>query len=298
MTKLNTIPISPEFFEEAQAPARSRSIGAILEEAGRLTTAETETILQHQGKTKLRFGEAAIDLGFLDSGEVDFALSRQFDYVQLREGQSEISSEIFAAYAPSGWHAEVLRGLRGALLQTHFGKGRICRPLAVASPGRGEGRSFIAANLAVMFAQLGKRTLLIDADLRNPRQHQLFATDNRSGLSDILSARGSTESIQQITPLPDLSLLPAGAIPPNPAELLGRPMLALLLGELARQYDIILIDTAAGAQYTDAQSVAATAGAAMIVARDHMSRVSEMHLLLDEFDQARVSVVGSVLNAF
>ena len=93
------------------------------------------------------------------------------------------------------------------------------------SPGSGEGRSYITANLAVLFSQMGKRTLVIDADLRKPRQHRIFGLPGKIGLSALLAGRAGAEVMCDIPQLPGLTVLPAGVLPPNPQELLSRPRL-------------------------------------------------------------------------
>src|SRR5262249_10616912 len=141
--------------------------------------------------------------------------------------------------------------------------------LAVVSPCRGEGRSYLAANLAVVFSQLGERTLLIDADMRTPRQHVMFNLENRAGLSTILSGRADMQVIEHIVPLLDLSIMPSGPVPPNPQELLGRPLFRKLLADVAQEFDIVILDPPAGNANADAQTVAARAGGALMVARRH-----------------------------
>src|SRR6185503_6302746 len=127
------------------------------------------------------------------------------------------------------------------------GAGR--RTLAITSPGAREGRSFIAANLAVVFAQLGQRTLLIDADFRAPRQQAIFNISDRFGLSSVLSGRADLSAAVPVSGLTGLSVLPAGPLPPNPLELLSRPSFAALLGKAQAEYDVILIDTPPATEY-------------------------------------------------
>jgi Mrp family chromosome partitioning ATPase len=117
--------------------------------------------------------------------------------------------------------------------------------LAIVSPGREEGRTYLAANLAVVFSQLGERTLLIDADMRHPRQHVLFGLPNRGGLSSLLAGRAGADVIELVAPLTNLSVLPAGPQPPNPQELLGRPVFQNFLAELDKEFDVVIIDTPA-----------------------------------------------------
>ena len=159
-----------------------RLIGAILVQAGRLKPEDNERILLLQREQGLRFGDAAVQLRLLTQADIEFALSEQFNYPYLLRGNSSISEDLIAAYAPSGPHLEALRALRGELMLRWFDVDPSQKALAVVSGERREGRSFIVANLAVAFALLGKRTLLIDADMRNPCQQNLFALDNHAGL--------------------------------------------------------------------------------------------------------------------
>src|SRR6185436_9716186 len=125
--------------------------------------------------------------------------------------------------------AEELRGLRTQLMIRWAKAGVQHRVLAIVSPGAGEGRSYVAANLAVAFSQLGERTLLIDADLRRPRQHHIFNVSDRIGLSAVLSGRAGRSAVAPVPEFGALSLLTAGARPPNPQELLAGLGLGVLL---------------------------------------------------------------------
>jgi protein-tyrosine kinase len=275
-----------------------RSIGAILVNVGRLSVPDAETVMRYQLERKVRFGDAAIALGILTPADIEFALSRQFEYPYLLRGESAISEDLVAAYEPFTERVEVLRAMRNQLMWRWFETAPDRRALAVTSSARGDGRSFVAANLAVVFSQQGQRTLLIDADMRNPRQHQLFNLENRAGLSSILSSRNGTESVQRVPSLLDLSVLTAGAPPPNPLELLGRPIFGQMLFELSQQFDVILIDTPSGTDCSDAQTVAVRAGAALIVTRQNESRVNKVRDLMGSLTEARVHLVGTVLNDF
>lgn len=275
-----------------------RSIGAILIDAGKLTPEEAERILRLQREQGLRFGDAATKLGLITQADIEFVLSRQFDYPYLLRGQSEVSEDLVAAYAPFSPQVETLRALRSQLMVRWFDTDPARKALAVVSAARNEGRSFIAANLAVVFSQLGEHTLLIDADLRNPCQHKLFSLDNRAGLSAVLSGRAGPEAIQRIPALRDFSVLPAGALPPNPLELLARPLFLQLLHELANEFDVIVLDSPAAAEYADAQTLAERAGAALIVTRRNATRISQVRRVIDALSQGRTTVVGTVLNEF
>lgn len=168
--------------------------------------------------------------------------------------------------------------------------------LAVVSAGSGDGRSYIAANLAVVFSQLGERTLLIDADMRLPRQHKIFSLGRRAGLSDILVGRAGSEAIVNVDALPNLSVLTAGATPPNPQELLGRQSFSKLLLSLSTDFDVMIIDTPPVDRCADAYTVAVRTGAALVVARQDKSSVAQLSSFTHELREFGVNLIGSVLN--
>lgn len=273
------------------------SIGAILIDSGRLSAIDAEKILREQKLNNLRFGDAAIKLGVLKEEDIQFALSRQFDYPYLVSGDNTISEEVVAAFTPFLPVVEQLRALRSQLLLRRFDADVNHRMLAIVSPGAKEGRSFIAANLAVVFSQLGEKTLLIDADMRSPRQHTFFKTATGAGLSAVLSGRSRVEeAIVKIQSLLGLSVLPAGATPPNPQELLTRDVFSNMLKDISHQYDVIIIDTPQSLVSADAETIAARAGAAMLVARKHRTSTSALQALAVRLQHANVSLVGTLLN--
>lgn len=273
-------------------------IGGILIDAGRLSFQDAERILQLQREQNLLFGDAAIKLGLLTEADVQFALSRQFNYPCLVRGESTVSEDLIAAYARTGPQLEAFRALRSQLMLRWFDNDPAHKTMAVISGERREGRSYIAANLAVAFSQLGRHTLLIDADMRNPFQHKLFGLEYDSGLSEALSRRGGGLTVKHISGLPDLWVVPAGARPPNPLELLAQPQFPHLLGELRQRFAVILLDTPAASEYADAQSLAVRAGAALIVARRNASRAWKVRGVSETVTQASTTIVGTVLNDF
>ena len=276
----------------------SRTIGAILVDSGKLSPMDAERVLRLQKEEGLRFGDAALQLGLLTQRDIDQAFARQYNYPYLLRGESSVSDELVAAYEPFSPQVEALRALRSQLMLRWFSGEPGQKMLSICSAGHGEGRSHLAANLAVIFSQLGERTPLIDADMRNPRQHKLFHLDNGAGLSTILSDRGGTESIRRIPDLVDLSVLAAGPVPPNPQELLGQPTLAKLLEAAATKFDVVLFDTPACAYYADAQVIAARTKAALIVARKHTSSLANTQQMAARLGQVGVNLLGSVITEF
>ena len=280
------------------APRANRSIGAILMDSGTLTPEDAERILLLQKEQGLRFGEAAVKLGLLTEADIQYALSRQFSYAYLRTvgDNKPLSDELIAAYQPFSPRVEELRHVRSQLMLRWFDKTEQRQVLTIVGTERGEGRSHLAANLAVVFSQLGERTLLIDADMRFPRQHQLFLLQNKVGLSTVLSGRSRDEAIIRITDLAGLYVLPAGPVPPNPLELLSRLNFDEFLIHVRATFDVVIIDTPALCAGEDAAMIAVRTGAALAVARTAQTRVNAFNDMVQGLMNAGVAVVGSVLN--
>ncbi|MDZ7891352.1 MAG: chain length determinant protein tyrosine kinase EpsG [Rhodoferax sp.] len=277
----------------------TKTIGDILVATGRLTVEDAARVVERQRKDQVQFGEAALALKVLSKDDIDFALSKQFDYSYLSDQDQTVSPELVAAYKPFSRVGENLRAVRSQLMLRWFNTDPARKVMAIVSPGNGEGRSFVAANLAIVFAQQGERTLLIDADMRSKPergQQALFKLGKSAGLSAILANRAGLESAQLIPGLPGLAVLPAGATPPNPQELLGRPAFGDLLRAACQQFDVIIIDTPAGSDFADAEITAARAGAALLVARQHVSLVPRATQLARRLQDSGVALVGSVLN--
>jgi protein-tyrosine kinase len=277
---------------------RSRAFGAILVEQGRLNPADAEEIQRFAGANGLRFGDAAIQLKLLTQEDIDFALAQQYNYPILsRGGANGVSDDVVAGYMPQSDGVEPLRALRSQLMHRWFNDVSH-KALAITSPGRGEGRSWLAANLATVFAQIGERTLLIDADMRHPRQHALFNLNNSVGLSALLTGRAGREAASRIHPQLRLFVLPAGILPPNPQELLGRPVFDLVLERFTDQFDVIIIDTPAATETADAQIVAKRTGGAVMLARRNVTRHAQFIGATQSLVQTGVNVIGTVFNEF
>jgi protein-tyrosine kinase len=276
-----------------------RTIGDILVATGRLSQEDAMRIVERQQEDQVQFGDAALALKVLTKDDIDFALSKQFDYSYLNDQDDTVSHELVAAYKPFSRVGENLRAVRSQLMLRWFNTNPAHKVVAVVSAGAGDGRSFIAANLAIVFAQQGERTLLIDADMRSKpdrAQHSLFKLGKSAGLSAVLANRAGLEVAQLIPGLPGLAVLPSGATPPNPQELLGRSAFGDLLRIASEQFDVILIDTPSGIDFADAEIAAARAGAALLVARKNKSLVPQASQLTRRLQDSGVAMVGSVLN--
>jgi protein-tyrosine kinase len=280
------------------SPRAGRHIGAILMDEGKLTASDAEQVLKRQRELGWRFGEAAIELNLITDNDLRQALAKQYEFPYLVSGPDGVSKELIAAWDPFHPVVEELRTIRTQLLIRWFNPGTGRRTLAITSPCAREGRSFVAANLAVSFSQLGQRTLLIDADFRAPRQQSIFNVLDRFGLSSALSGRADLSAASPVAGLAGLSVLPAGPLPPNPLELLSRASFAALLAKAASEYDIVLIDTPPTTEYADAQTVAYRAGDALLVSRQDHTRVADTERAVREISDASARIVGTLMNAY
>lgn len=273
-----------------------RSIGDIIAEANKLTAEQVERILVHQKSHGLRFGEAAVSLGLAKGEDVLWALSQQFHYPYAAGGGPAPSDELVLAAKPFSDQAEAFRVLRSQINMKLYAADAPRRALAVISPNDGDGKTFFAANLAIAFSQLGGRTLLVDADMRSPRQHQVFGLDSSSGLSGILSGRSESNVIRPIRDLPSLFVMPVGTLPPNPTELVERPAFALLMRELVSKFDHVIVDTPAAVHGADYAVIAARCGAALALARKGSTRVAALQDLVGALGNTPTELAGVVMN--
>jgi capsular exopolysaccharide synthesis family protein len=195
---------------------------------------------------------------------------------------------------PGGGTAEAVRAIRTKLLFS--GNWGEIRTLLVTSAKEGEGKSTVASNLAVSFAQQGVKTLLIDGDMRKPHLHHLFGKQREPGLSDVLreAVQGVAAIVQ--TDVEQLSLLPAGKAPVSPAELLGGPALHSLLARLATAYDLILVDSPPLLAVADASVIAAAADGVLMVVKAGASNRDMLDRARSQLEDVRARMVGAVLN--
>lgn len=274
-----------------------RSIGDLLREARGLTPAQIEQILAYQKGHGVAFGEAAVALKLASRDDILWALAKQFHYPYASaSAASSLNPELVTALDPFDEASEMFRDVRAQLLMGVMAPDLPRRALAVLSPNVGDGKTYFAANLAVAFSQLGGRTLLIDADMRTPRQHLLFNVQARAGLSSILAGRTEEDVIHELPSLPGLFLLPAGTVPPNPLELVQRPAFALLLQEVCAKFDHVIIDSPAASHGADARVLASFSGMALIIGRRDHSRMDSIGRLSTQLSKAHIRLAGVVIN--
>jgi chain length determinant protein tyrosine kinase EpsG len=271
-----------------------RPIGAMLVRAGLITPQQADEIADYSDLHHLRFGEAAVKLGMISADALEDVLTVQFA-MPGRGGRQMMDKDIAVVHRPRSQKAEQFRSLRNTLAMKWFRQEGGARTLAVVSADTADGRSVVTANLAICFAQVGMRTLLIDADMRNPRQHSLFGLENRLGLSGYLSGRVDQVAYYQVKGFNTLTVIPVGGLPPNPQELLLRHALEDLFRSAAGNFDIVLIDTPAASIGNDYQIIAAAAKGALFVTRERQTRISAATRVINDLEDLGVTVVGATM---
>jgi protein-tyrosine kinase len=170
------------------------------------------------------------------------------------------------------------------------------RTLLVTSSGPEEGKSTTVANLAVVFAQQGKKVLLIDADLRKPTVHYTFQLDNTTGLTNVLTKQTSLQMAAVTTLVDNLFVLPSGPIPPNPAELLGSKAMEEMLEATLKLYDIVIFDTPPVLAVTDAQILANRCDGTILVVGSGKTQIEPAMKSKELLLSSKGKLLGVVLN--
>ncbi len=197
------------------------------------------------------------------------------------------------AGVPPGF-VEAFRTIRTNVLFSSAQEGS--RTLVITSTGPGEGKTTVASNLAIGFAQAGQRVLLIDADMRRPRVHQVFGHAQEPGLSNLMVGNAKASESVRKSPVPGLWVLASGHNPPNPAELLGSQRFRDFLTSLKEHFDLILIDSPPSLAVTDAAIAANAASGVIFVVGAEMTSRHAARAAVEQLEQSRANFVGAILN--
>ena len=222
------------------------------------------------------------------------ALAHQFSYPVVPVANTKLDRSLVAALRPHSPRVEALRGLRSELMLRYFDD-PAHRVLPTICVDDGDGAGKLLANLAIVFSQLGARTLMIDANLRKPMLHDLFNLRNGDGLSDILASRG-TVAPHSCSPFESLWLLNAGTPAPNPQELLAKKRYRNLCSKLAEQFDVILVNTPPLSESQDAQLLANRAGAALWIVREHSTPLKTLDQYSRRLQEVGVNLLGAAVS--
>ncbi len=208
---------------------------------------------------------------------------------------TEFEKDLLTHIKPKDPTSEAYRAIRTSILFSATEEHPI-RNFLVTSPGAQEGKTTTLCNLAATIAQTGKKVLMVDADMRKPRLHEVFKQKNNKGLSDYLSAQCSLDDVIKSTNVNNLSYIAGGPYPPNPSELLSSHKISEFMKQTAKQFDYILFDTPPVAVVTDAIVLSRfTDGIIMVIESGKTSR-RVLPRVLEMVDAAKVKVIGTIIN--
>lgn len=283
-----------------------------------LSNEGVEQITELMKNLRVRFADAALESGSVTRQQIDEALewlnrraldknrglierhprrSRRRRSMTLWEGdQLEPSGDLILVHDPDHPHSETVRSLRTEIL-LRFRDQHRGRTIALVSPCAGEGRSQLAAELAICLAQLERRTLLIDADLRQPSQHLLFNANNEIGLTQALT-NGAPHRFHGIRGLPDMALMTSGELPPNPLELLSGRAFKRTLREWRRNFEFVVLDTPPTTETSDGLVIAAAAGNVLVLGRAQVTKFTQLNEICRNLSVTNSRILGAVINPF
>lgn len=268
-------------------------IGRMLENRGKITRDEFKAIIKVQNEQNLRFGDAALQLGFVNSDDIKAVLAEQFAYT-VPPVESDFDLRLVAAFQPDSLQTEALRSLRSELLLRYFNRGDNLSLAIVGAEGP-TAIALTASNLAITFAQLGIPTLLVDGNLRSPQIHKLFGHHERNaGLTDLIAERSEVHPTE-IPNLGSLWVMSAGTEAPNPQELLASRHYSEKLLELTGRFEVTIISTPPLNNIKDAQLIAAQSGAALVVAHKDVSRMKDVETICTSLRGVGVRLLGAAL---
>jgi capsular exopolysaccharide synthesis family protein len=211
------------------------------------------------------------------------------------EGGTDFRRRLITYEDPKSPISESYRSLRTNI--TYASADKKIRSILVSSPQPGEGKSTTVANLAIAFAQLRKRTLLVDADLRKPVQHNVFGQQRGPGLSEYLIGDiADFNSIVKPTKVEYLSVVSAGGLPPNPSELLGSDRMSNLVDTLEHEWDIVLFDSPPIVAVTDSSMISSEIDALVLVVKAGQTDRSAVDRALDTIRNVKSPLIGAILN--
>lgn len=203
--------------------------------------------------------------------------------------------ELLPHHSPRLAVSEAYRSLRTALLLSTAGELQV---VALTSAEPGEGKTATTTNLAVVLAQLGRRVLILDGDLRRPRMHKVFKVSNRLGLVSFLTAHVDIDRLFFETPVPGLHVCPSGPIPPNPSELLASERMRELLEAVRSRFDFILIDTPPVLPVADAIILGTQADGVVVCARAGVLLREDARFCRERLGYSDMRLIGTVLNRY
>jgi tyrosine-protein kinase Etk/Wzc len=262
-------------------------------------------LLGFGGGVMLALARNALNRGIRDPQEIEahtgltvystVPLSAEQERLAVLARAREPGLHLLAATAPQDAAVESLRSLRTALQFAMLEAPNNLVLISGATPG--VGKSFVAANFAVVLASAGKRVLLVDADLRKGHLNYYFGTGRAHGLSEVVAGTLSPSDAIRRNAMPNLDLLTTGLLPPNPAELMMSAAFAHVLQELSTNYDLVIVDSPPVLVAADTLGMASQVGTVLLVARAGTTQIGELHESATRLARAGKTVSGVLFNA-
>ena len=272
-------------------------MGEQLVRSGKLSDHDIYRIIAMQDRSGQKFGEIAVDLGLVSEADVQEVLADQYSYPSEMVDIEAFHASLVTAVKPASARSESFRTARSEIILRWMSIDNKC--LTVTAARARQGASVVSANLAIVFAQMGARTLLIDANLRTPNQHDLFRIEaGPRGLSMLLTQRCALgDVLRPISPYRNLQLLPAGPTPPNPQELLSRPTFTALIERVHADFDVVIVDTPPILDFADARMIAHATGACVLAVQRDVTRIADMDRVKATLQPGGAKLLGAVLSA-
>lgn len=284
----------PVSAQEMQARVEAdQRLGATLVRLGKLNEEAIEKITEIQRRSNAPFAKAATTLGLLTKEDFVTALGVANGFLREGEGEGRLPQNAVIVRRPASREAEQFRALRARLLT--FKDAEKLGLIAIAGVGTSREADHVALNMAASFAQVGKRVLLVDSDLRAARLASRFALPTGPGLRETLAGASDIRKVIRPTVIANLSVLTAGAEPGGSTELLCGDTLRLTFDYLRCAFDVVIVMTTPFGPVADAQFVWAAAGAVFVVARRHQDRLAELKDLNAALRQVGADVIGAAL---
>jgi capsular exopolysaccharide synthesis family protein len=214
-----------------------------------------------------------------------------------RHGQALANAEdrdLMVLKHPQSLVTEAIRHASTSIMLSVSGKPPCV--ILITSPNPGEGKTMIASNLAQTFALDGRKTVLMDCDLRKPRQHQIFQLDSQPGLSNYLTGGATLEEILRPTSIPMLTVIAGGTRPPSPGNLLNSEVFRDLLQQLRQRFNHIIIDTPPLLGFADGRLISVLTDGVLLVTKHHSTHKSAGRLAYQLLSQIHAPIMGSLLN--
>lgn len=281
-------------FAGAQARLeRDRRLSATLVKLGRLNEEALERIDEIQRRTNAPFAKAASKLGLITKEDVATALAAQNGFLRESEGEGRLPANLVIVRRPRSREAEQFRALRTRLI-TATPAERL-NLFAIAASGGTAEADHVALNMAASFAQIGKRVLIVDGDVRGARLEKRFGMAGGAGLKETLIGAADIRKVIRPTIIANLSVLTAGAGAPDSGEVLSADTLKLTFDYLRCAFDVVIVLSAPFGDVADAQFVWSAAGQVFIVARRNADRLADLATLHAALRQVDADIIGAAL---